>query len=661
MTAERVRQWPAFPAEPTSPMARVVAALTRVGSRRGSGSDWNCPAHDDIDPSLGVDEAEDGRVLFYCGAGCSTDDVIDALGLTFGDIGPDGAEHPPEVPEHAPKYQDGIPYDYHDESGALLFQVIRRECKGAGAQPCPLHKKRFRQRAPRPAGWRTGKGALDGVRRVPYRLPELLAAAEAHQPVVIVEGEKDANRVAAEGIAATTAPGGVTGGWDDEWSPWLRGASAVTVVADRDPAGYLRARTTVESLRRAGVSPVRIALPKPTHRTADYSDHAAAGYGFEELVEVELADLVWREDAAETAASEPAEVLREVARLEVRERARQLVGDKRAAEEFTRPPSRRTVADELAVEEPPLPYTVEQLHPEGGNSLLTAQYKAGKTTLALNILRALADDEPFLDGFPVAPLDGRVALWNYELSDRYLRDQLRALKIRNPDRAAVLNLRDFRMPLRAKVAEDFAVEWLTERAVVFWITDPFGAAYDGDENNNAEVRDWLKVIDVIKRRAGVRDLVLTAHTGRSRAEEGEERARGATRLDDWADDRWLLTEQEGRRYLRAHGRGVDVGEFSLDFDPTTKRLSVADYANRKVDRRETGVDSVVKVVAQHPGITREKLIRAITGRTQDRPSYIDEAERRGLIRVEKEGRSMLHYLVKVEKIRPNKKGPEGAK
>lgn len=656
MTAERVVQWHAFPAEPTeptSPMALVVAALTRAGSRRGSGSDWNCPAHDDIDPSLGVDEAEDGRVLLYCGAGCPTADVLDALGLTFGDIGPDGAEH-------APKYQDAVPYDYHDESGVLLFRVIRRECKGAGAQPCPLHKKEFSQRAPRSAGWRTGKGALDGVRRVPYRLPEVLAAAEAHQPVVIVEGEKDALRVVAEGIAATTAPGGVKG-WDDEWSPWLRGASVVTVVADRDRAGYARACATVESLRRAGVSPVRVALPKPTHRKADYSDHAAAGYGFGELVEVELADLVWREDAAETAATESPDVLREVARLEVRERARQLVGDKRAAEEFTRPPSRRTVADELAVEEPPLPYTIEQLHPEGGNSLLTAQYKAGKTTLALNLLRALADEEPFLDGFPVAPLGGRVALWNYELSDRYLRDQLRALKIRNPDRAAVLNLRDFRMPLRAKVAEDFAVEWLTERAVVFWITDPFGAAYDGDENNNAEVRDWLKVIDVIKRRAGVRDLVLTAHTGRGRAEEGEERARGATRLDDWADERWLLTEQDGRRYLRAHGRGVDVGEFSLDFDPTTKRLSVADYANRKVDRRETGVDSVINVVAQHPGITREKLIRAIKGRTQDRPSYIDEAERRGLIRVEKEGQAIRHYLVSAEKIQPSKKGPEGAK
>lgn len=439
MTAERVVQWPAFPAEPTSPtspMARVVAALTRAGSRRGSGSDWNCPAHDDIDPSLGVDEGEDGRVVLYCGVGCPTAAVLDALGLTFWDIGPDGAEHPPEVREHAPKYQDGIPYDYHDESGVLLFQVIRRECKGAGAQPCPLHKKRFRQRAPRSAGWRTGKGALDGVRRVPYRLPELLAAAEAHKAVVIVEGEKDANRVAAEGMAATTAPGGVKG-WDDEWSPRLRGASVVTVVADRDSAGYARARTTVESLRRAGVSPVRVALPKPTHRKADYSDHAAAGYGFEELVEVELADLVWREDAAEAAASESPEVLRELGKLRVSDRARQLFRaeqrDAALRSGMTRAPidGASFILDGPPEQEPLWGLGDKVLWAEGEGLLIVGPQGVGKSTTAQAIVlrrAGITDDE--LWGFPVEPEDQRTLYLAMDRPDQ-IRRSLRRMVTEN--------------------------------------------------------------------------------------------------------------------------------------------------------------------------------------------------------------------------------------
>ena len=72
-------------------------------------------------------------------------------------------------------------YDYTDEYGALLFQVVR------------LDPKTFRQRRPgrRPdkvSGWIWN---LDGVARVPYRLPELLEALALEQRVFIVEGEKD--------------------------------------------------------------------------------------------------------------------------------------------------------------------------------------------------------------------------------------------------------------------------------------------------------------------------------------------------------------------------------------------------------------------------------------------------------------------------------------
>ena len=38
-----------------------------------------CPAHDDHAPSLSLDESSDGKVLVRCHAGCSQQDVIDAL------------------------------------------------------------------------------------------------------------------------------------------------------------------------------------------------------------------------------------------------------------------------------------------------------------------------------------------------------------------------------------------------------------------------------------------------------------------------------------------------------------------------------------------------------------------------------------------------------
>jgi hypothetical protein len=45
-----------------------------------------CPAHDDRSPSLSVREADEGRVLLYCHAGCDTEDVLAAVGLTMTDL-----------------------------------------------------------------------------------------------------------------------------------------------------------------------------------------------------------------------------------------------------------------------------------------------------------------------------------------------------------------------------------------------------------------------------------------------------------------------------------------------------------------------------------------------------------------------------------------------
>ena len=52
-----------------------------------------CPAHDDRSPSLSVRECDDGRVLVHCFAGCSTEDVLAAAGLTFADLMPERCGH----------------------------------------------------------------------------------------------------------------------------------------------------------------------------------------------------------------------------------------------------------------------------------------------------------------------------------------------------------------------------------------------------------------------------------------------------------------------------------------------------------------------------------------------------------------------------------------
>ena len=69
-------------------MSQVDVVLDRLERVRRSGGGWvaRCPAHEDRSPSLSVREGADGRVLVYCHAGCRTEDVVAAIGLSMRDL-----------------------------------------------------------------------------------------------------------------------------------------------------------------------------------------------------------------------------------------------------------------------------------------------------------------------------------------------------------------------------------------------------------------------------------------------------------------------------------------------------------------------------------------------------------------------------------------------
>ena len=60
-----------------------LEAVRDFGHGRGVA---RCPAHDDKNPSLAWTVREDGTLLLYCRAGCTTYDVVDAIGLKLRDL-----------------------------------------------------------------------------------------------------------------------------------------------------------------------------------------------------------------------------------------------------------------------------------------------------------------------------------------------------------------------------------------------------------------------------------------------------------------------------------------------------------------------------------------------------------------------------------------------
>lgn len=144
----------------------------------------------------------------------------------------------------APPREKTMCYDYHDADGTLRYQVVR------------YPDKRFVQRRP------DGKGGwlynLDGVTRLLYRLPALLASGP-DTPVYIVEGEKDVNTLRALGLVATTNSEGA-GKWRAECNRYLSGRQVV-IVPDNDDAGWNHARAVAASLAPVAACVKVITLP----------------------------------------------------------------------------------------------------------------------------------------------------------------------------------------------------------------------------------------------------------------------------------------------------------------------------------------------------------------------------------------------------------------
>ena len=170
-------------------------------------------------------------------------------------------------------------YDYLDEQGDLLFQKVRNP---------PGNAQRFWQRRP------DGKGGwinnTKGVRKVLYRLPEVLEAIASERTILVVEGEKDADSLWRIGIPATCSPDGASdigkgAKWHMAYSESLGGADLV-VIPDHDAAGYAHADKTVKSsvpvAKRVRMLTLANHWPE-CPKGGDISDWLAAGHTREQL------------------------------------------------------------------------------------------------------------------------------------------------------------------------------------------------------------------------------------------------------------------------------------------------------------------------------------------------------------------------------------------
>lgn len=269
----------------------------------------------------------------------------------------------------------------------------------------------------------------------------------------------------------------------------------------------------------------------------------------------------------------------------------------------------------------PTTFSVHSLHPKSGNTLFIAQRKAGKTTVAMNLVKCLADRETFLGEFEVEPPEGRVGYLNYELNEGQCLQWFEDMSIQHQSRISVMNLRGKPGCLWVDENLDRFVSWLKRKNISTLVVDPAGRAWRGvveDENSNSQVREFTSILDEVKDAGGVTDLWLVHHIGKSHRDEGTERGRGASALEDWPDAIWVLTKDEGGvRSFSAEGRDVELEPHDLDYDHETRRLSMCGTRSERRSQDKAMVESLkldaelkqlIEVLTQYGAMSKQSVM-----------------------------------------------------
>lgn len=292
--------WPSAAENPR--LEAVYRALWQAGCAWDSGQDWQCPAHSDQRASLGVRAGDTQPVLLKCQAGCTAQEVLEALGLPLSALSQPGRSAARGAQKTRPArgitepiggaasadstrahdHRQDAPtqvrrWFYTDEAGARLSGVGRKDyedgCKRIGQIPV------------------SGVKPAD-ARYVLYDLAKVLRAAKRGGIVVVTEGEtgvqaaQDATWPATYGYAFTCHRNGAgEGKWRAEYTEQLAGVERVYYIADRDLAGYEHAARVHEALGAAGIDcAVLVSRTKGPHD--DLVQHIDAGGKWTDLVSV---------------------------------------------------------------------------------------------------------------------------------------------------------------------------------------------------------------------------------------------------------------------------------------------------------------------------------------------------------------------------------------
>lgn len=499
-----------------NPYHAVLAAIEETGNRvqrRGNTATAQCPAHPDRTPSLSINVSQDGKALLHCHAGCSTGDILEAINLPpqvlFPDYQPNPdativhlhhlrawdptkPTQPPPPPRNTSRHKTHH-WDYLHPDGTPAARIVRyNEIDNDTGE---IIGKTFTQHAADGnGGW---EPTLNGTQVPLYNAPNIAQAITAGTPIVICEGEKDADTAIQLGLTATTNAAGA-GAWQPHHTAQLAGATTVTVIADNDPPGITHALHITAQLTDIGIH-AHIRLP--AEGCKDLTEHVTNGH--------HIADLTSYDHEAE------------------QQRKRE---DTRA--QFPTLNWHQLWADHSEEE-----WILEPLLPARRLIAIYSAPKVGKSLLMLEIAQAVARGVECLGSTPTRPYN--VLYVDFENDPKAdTRDRLKAMQI-SPHQLDRLHYLSF--PTMSSLDTAQGAQQLIDTVDAYdcevVVIDTVSRAIKGDENENDT---WLKFYRhtglALKQRQV--SLIRLDHTGKDET-KGQ---RGGSAKSGDVDAVWKLSK-----------------------------------------------------------------------------------------------------------------------
>jgi RecA-family ATPase len=399
-------------------------------------------------------------------------------------------------------------YDYVDESGTLLFQVVR------------FAGKKFRQRRPNGPGW---IWQLDSVRRVPFRLPRLLANPEA--AVYVAEGEKDVLALERVGLVATCNPQGA-GKWSScaETARKVLAGRDIVVVADNDEPGRKHALDVLADLQPVAKSARILVAPEP-HK--DVSDLLSTGGSIAQLVPLEKPPVAVVDDLAP-----------------------------------------ELPFDEIWSAEPEANLVVPAMGIAPGPAHLVAgSWYTGKTLVLMTMGMSVASGRSIFGVWRT-----RVGKWihfDHEMGRRHIKRYLQRLRSGlDIDPEVLRGMMSLRVLPRLNLRSPNAIDEYSRLLEGYSIAtiDPLRAAAPGADENDSEFRQYIDIMGIVSDRTGC--AVMLLHHGGKPTEGSQRRntGRGTSAIDDAVQSKFVLTaEEKGAPIMVSHEKTRELNQPLDDF------------------------------------------------------------------------------------------------